>query len=487
MNKDYKTGINQNAAACHANQTKPGHYGWILFVYCLGLLTGGLYVGMIAPVRTVVQAQFGLDDSTGIWMINIYTLFYAALIPVIGKKADRYGRNFIFSICVMIFMAGAVICALSSYAGGFGLLLTGRVVQAAGAGGMIPVANAEIGTTFPPDKRGFALGIAAGVTDIANVLGAGVGSAVVGFAGQENWAVTFFIAVPVCIAVFAGSRVFLRSSVRSVPAKMDRSGSILLIILILFLLLGLKELDFFRLAGSIAQFKVWGPLAGAIVCAVVFFFAERRAEDPVFNMEFLESRPVIITMILSFLIGCVIVAMMLIPEYAEFIMDAPAGSGGYYMLILGVTSMVGPPLGGKLIDRFGPKKVLLFGLIVMTTGYCYLALFVSAAPSAPALISGLALVGLGMGFAMGAPTNYMILDNVGPEKSTSAIATITLIRQMGTTIAPAVYVGFISAGGGVKGYRQMLLCVAVFSLIAAAFTLFYKSSGNSSPEGHRSP
>ena len=88
---------------------------------------------------------------------------------------------------------------------------------------------------------------------------------------------------------------------------------------------------------------------------------------------------------------------------------------------------------------------------------------------------------------MGAPTNYMILDNVGPEKSTSAIATITLIRQMGTTIAPAVYVGFISAGGGVKGYRQMLLCVAVFSLIAAAFTLFYKSSGNSSPEGHRSP
>ncbi|MBO7702704.1 MAG: MFS transporter, partial [Eggerthellaceae bacterium] len=148
-----------------------GKYGLILAIYLIGLLIGGLYVGMVSPVRTVVQADFGIDSTLGIWMINIYTLFYAALIPVIGKIADRRGRARVFTVCVGVFCVGAVICGLSQKVGGFGLLLVGRVVQAVGAGGMIPVANAEIGTTFPPEKRGMALGLAAVVVGVSNVLG----------------------------------------------------------------------------------------------------------------------------------------------------------------------------------------------------------------------------------------------------------------------------------------------------------------------------
>lgn len=451
------------------------YYRIVLILYCLGLLVGGLYVGMVAPVRTVVQAQFGLDDGTGIWMINIYTLFYAALIPVIGKMADRYGRNLVFSICILVFMAGAAICGLSSFLNHFGVLLVGRVIQAAGAGGMIPVATAEIGTTFPKEKRGFALGVAAGVTGIANVLGAGVGSAVVGIAGQNHWAVMFYASIPVCIALFIGARILLQRSTKTVSGRMDLPGSVLLVVSVLLLLWGLKQLDVLHLADSLSQGGTGLMLAGFVLCAAAFFLWERRAEDPVFQMEFLKSRAIVITMIVSFLIGCVIVAMMLIPEFAEYVMRAPVGSGGYYMLIIGVMSMVGPPLGGKLIDRFGPKKVLIFGLAIMIIGYVYLAFFVSRNPSAAALVFGLALVGLGMGFAMGAPTNYMILDNTSPERSTSAIATITLIRQMGTTIAPAIYVGFITATGiCTAGYQNMLLCVAGFALAAIFAMLFYR-------------
>ena len=449
-------------------------YGSILTIYCIGLLIGGLYVGMIAPVRTVVQAQFGLGDGTGIWMINIYTLFYAALIPVIGKLADRYGRNLVFGVCILIFMAGSAICGLSSYGGGFWLLLLGRVVQAAGAGGMIPVATAEIGITFPREKRGFALGVAAGISGIANVLGAGVGSAVVGIAGQENWAILFFASIPVCIGVFIGARILLQSSVKSIPSRMDWSGSIFLVLFVLFLLLGLKELDFFHLVESIVRFETWGPFVGFILCAIIFYRIEKHAEDPVFHLEFLKNRRIVIILIVSFLIGCIIVAMMLIPEYAEFIMGTPIGSGGYYMLVLGLFSMAGPPLGGKLIDSFGPKKVLLLGLVIMVIGYCYLAFFVSTNPSVATLVFGLALVGLGMGFAMGAPTNYLMLDNTDPNESASAIATVSLVRQIGTTIAPAIYVGFITIEGGVRGFQQMLLCVAGFGIAAVLCTLLYK-------------
>ena len=457
-------------------QVKETNFKVILIIYCLGLLIGGLFVGMVAPVRTVIQTDFGLDDSTGIWMINIYTLFYAALIPIIGKLADKFGRNRIFSICILIFMTGAFICAISSYVIGFPLLLVGRVIQACGAGGMIPVANAEIGTSFPKEKRGLALGIAAAVSGISNVLGSGVGSFIVDLVGADNWNVMFFVAAPICILLFILSKVFLKSNTTAESGKMDFAGSVLFIVQVLMLLLGLKGLDFFNLKESIVQPTVWIPLVLAVVLMVVFLLVERRASDPVFHIEFLHSRPIVVTMIASFFIGCIIIAMMLVPEYAEYIMDAPEGSGGYYMLAIGITSMIGPPLGGKLVDKFVPKIVLISGLLLMVASYSFLSFYVSTSPSAVALIIGLALVGLGLGFAMGSPTNYMILENTSPKDSTSAIASVALVRQIGTTIAPAIFVGFITNNSGVVGYQQMLMCIAVFCVLAIIVTLFYSPS-----------
>ena len=99
---------------------------------------------------------------------------------------------------------------------------------------------------------------------------------------------------------------------------------------------------------------------------------------------------------------------------------------------------------------------------------------VGAFPSPVAFVIVLAVVGLGMGFAMGAPTNYMILSNTSPSESTSAIATITLVRQIGTSLAPAILVGFISQGTGMLGFQQMLLCVAVFNICSLVLMLFYR-------------
>ena len=68
----------------------------------------------------------------------------------------------------------------------------------------------------------------------------------------------------------------------------------------------------------------------------------------------------------------------------------------------------------------------------------------------------------------------MILENTNAKDSTSAIATVALIRQVGTTIAPAIFVGFISEDSGVSGYQNMLICIVVFCVLAGIVTLFYK-------------
>jgi MFS family permease len=450
--------------------------GVVLAIYLVGLLIGGLYVGMVSPARTVIQADFGIDGTTGIWMINIYTLFYAALIPIIGKVADRLGRTRVFTVCIGVFCLGSILCGLSQAIGGFGLLLVGRVVQAAGAGGIIPVANAEIGTTFPPEKRGMALGIAAAVAGVSNVFGAVVGSAIIEAAGIGNWPVMFYACIPFCLAVILAARFLLPAS-QAVAGrgKMDLAGSFLFALFVLLLLLGMKELDFTAFAESAMRPTTWGPLVGALAAMLAFRAVERRAEDPVFHLEYFHSQPIVITMVVSFFIGCFIISMVLVPELAEYVMDAPLGSGGYYVLAIGLLSFITTPVGGKLIDKVGPKPVLMTGLAVSIAGLLFLAFVAVPAPNAATLVAGLMIVGAGMGLAMGAPTNYMILENTNKEDSTAAVATIALIRQIGTSLAPAVYVGIIAAAPGLMGYQGMLLCVALFDALALFFMLWYRS------------
>ena len=447
--------------------------GLILAIYLIGLLIGGLYVGMISPARTVIQADFGIDGSLGIWMINIYTLFYAALIPIIGKIADRRGRKRVFTICVGVFCVGAVLCGLSQTVGGFALLLIGRVVQAVGAGGMIPVANAEIGTSFPPEKRGMALGLAAAVMGVSNVLGAVAGSAVIGAFGIENWPAMFYLCIPFCIAVIVAGAALLPDSARSEErGKMDIAGSVVFTLFVLLLLLGVKAIG-----EADSPLMALAPLVGAVACVFAFRAVERRAADPVFHLEYFHSRPIVITMIVSFFIGCFVISLVLVPELAEFAMGDPLGSGGFYVLAIGLPSFVITPVGGKIIDKIGPKPVLMIGLAISIVGLLFLALVAAVAPSAPTLIGGLVVVGAGMGMAMGAPTNYMILENTGKEDSTSAIATITLIRQIGTSVAPAIFVSLIASAPGMDGYQRMLLCVALLNALAFVAMMFYKSPG----------
>lgn len=451
---------------------RPG-LGAVMAVYLTGLLIGGLYVGMVAPVRTVIQECFGIDDATGIWMINAYTLFYAALIPIVGKLADRNGRKRVFTLCVGAFCAGSAICGLSGTFGGFAMLLVGRIVQAAGAAGMIPVANAEMGTSFPRDKRGLALGLAAGVSGLSNILGSAVGSAILDIAGGTNWPALFFAAVPLSIAVVVGAAACLPDRASEPTRHLDAAGAALFCAFVLCLLIGIKAFDPFN-PKTIADPRVWLPTLGAVVLAAAFVAVEHRAEDPIFHLEYFGSRQIRVTMAVSFFIGCCIVSMMLVPQFAEFALGLPTGSGGYYVLAIGLLSLFGPPLSGKLVDRVGPKPPLVGGLLVMTAGFAFLALAVAPSPTPARLVAGLSTVGLGMGFAMGAPTNYMILSNTAPEEAGAAVATVALVRQIGTTVAPALLVGFISSGAGLAGYQHMLLAVAAFSVAALVLMAFYQ-------------
>ena len=443
---------------------KPKNLTVLLFLYLLGIFMGAIDTGIVTPARTLIQSALNVDERTGIWMITIYTLAYAAIIPISGKLADRFGRKVVYLTSISLFGLGSLICALSAVTGQFWILLAGRVVQALGGGGIMPIATAEFGTTFPPEKRGMALGLVGGVYGIANILGSTVGSAILGIFGSARWDLLFMVNVPIAIVIVAAGFFLLPNNKGEAKGRIDWAGIPLLSAMVLSLLYGLRNLDFFNLGSSLLSIQVYPFLVGFLVILPLFIFVERRSSDPVLNLSYFTSKPTLITLILGFAVGVMMMGMIFVPQFSENALSIASGAGGYFVAILGLFAGLSGPLSGTLVDRVGPKRVMFTGFAVTLAGALLLILVAIPHPGIAVVLASLAVIGLGLGFTMGTPLNYMMLQETKPEDSNSALATLSLVRSIGTAIAPAIMIGFLAHAGFAAQTNLMALLPPVEAL-----------------------
>lgn len=427
------------------------NFGLILIVYLLGIFMGALDTGIVTPARTVIQESLNVGDKAGIWMITVYTLAYAASIPVMGKLADRMGRRTIYLLSIFLFGGGSLFCGLSHGMNSFTALLIARAVQAVGGGGIMPVATAEFGTTFPEEKRGMALGMVGGVYGIANIFGASVGSAVMDFFGTGHWEFIFFVNVPIAVFILAAGFFCLPNTKEKSRDPIDGTGICVLVIMVLCIMYGLKNIDFFNFRETLQSTDVYPYLLIFLALLPVFVRIERRAADPVMNLHYFSNPRILITLGVSIITGIVLMGVIFVPQLCENAMEVPSGKGGYFVIILGVFAGAGAPFSGRLTDRFGPGAVLGAGLIASILGSLTVIFSTTVDPGWPNVIAALMFIGLGIGFTMGAPLNYMMLWETDEREANSALATLSLVRSLGTVIAPAVMVGFIAhAGAGIS-------------------------------------
>jgi len=447
MDKNKKSAEKIGHSAAIADGAAPRNLGLILFLYLLGIFMGAIDTGIVTPARTLIQGALGVDGKTGIWMITIYTLAYAAVIPISGKLADRMGRKLVYLVSIALFGLGSFVCSLSASSGQFWVLLVGRVIQALGGGGIVPIATAEFGTTFPPEKRGMALGLVGGVYGIANILGSSIGSLILGIFGAARWNLLFLVNVPIAVVILAAGVFILPNNKGSSKSKIDWAGIPVVVAMVLALLYGLRNIDFFNFAASIRSVSVYPFILAFLALVPVLIFVERRSPDPVLDLSYFSSGPTLVTLALGFAVGVMMMGMVFVPQFAENALSIASGAGGYFVAILGLFAGLSGPLSGGLVDKLGPKKVLFAGFAVTLAGALFLILVAIPHPSYPVVLASLAVIGLGLGFTMGTPLNYMMLQNTKPENSNSALATLSLVRSIGTAIAPAIMVGFLVHAG----------------------------------------
>ena len=164
-----------------------------------------------------MQASYHVDDRAIPWVFTIYVLFNLVGTPLMAKLSDLFGRRSVYVTDVSLFAVGSLLVV---FAPSFGVVLAGRAIQGLGAGGIFPVASAVIGDTFPPEKRGSALGLIGAVFGLAFVIGPIIGGVLLAF----SWHWLFLINLPIAAGLIIASLRLLPATRPATRKPLDLAG-----------------------------------------------------------------------------------------------------------------------------------------------------------------------------------------------------------------------------------------------------------------------
>ncbi len=429
----------------------------ILLVLFVGVLMAALDIAIVGPALPAIRRTFGVDERAVAWIFTIYVLTNLIGTPLMAKLSDAWGRRWVYVGDVLLFALGSLIVALSP---SFAVLLAGRAVQGLGAGGIFPVASAVIGDTFPPERRGSALGLIGAVFGIAFLVGPVLAGVFLLFLG---WHWLFLVNIPIAAVVIAMSLRLLPATRPETRLPFDWPGMVVLGIMLGGLAYGINQLDTEHLAESLSRPDVWGPLVAAIVSLPVFVLLERRAVDPIVRLRLFRSRQAVLAYGLSLGAGLGEAAVVFVPELlvAAFGVSTSAAS---FMLLPAVLAMaVGAPMFGRMLDRMGSRRVVLIATLLLTVGL----LMVGKVPITLVSFYTVAiLVGLGLSGLLGATLRYIMLNEAPLEDRAAAQGVLTLFTSTGQLLGGAA-MGALAAsrGGGLVGYRFAFMVVGVITFL----------------------
>ncbi len=438
----------------------------ILKVLFIGVLMGALDIAIVGPALPAIQKQFGIDERSIAWIFAVYVLFNLIGTPLMAKLSDIISRRRIYILDVLLFAVGSLVVALSP---NFTSLLIGRSIQGFGSGGIFPVASAVIGDTFPEDKRGSALGLIGAVFGIAFI----IGPAIAGVLLLLSWHWLFIVNIPVAVVIIFLS---LKSLPENIPAHnkpFDWSGMILLIVVLAALSYGFNRIDSANFINSLLSLNVWPFILIPVILLPFFIRRENKASDPVIRVQLFTSRQVILVIFIALGAGVSEAAVVFIPPMLVSIFGVTSSQASFMLLPIVLAMAIGAPLAGRLLDKIGSKVVLIAGSVILSLGMFGLAFESNILLS---FYISASLLGIGMGFLLGAPLRYIMLNESKRSERAAGQGSVALFTGIGQLFGGAL-VGAIasSEGGGTAGFQYAYMLVGLLIASLVIFSLGLKS------------
>lgn len=336
----------------------------MVVVLIFGTFVAVLNQTVVTPMLPSVMAEMSVDASTAQWLTTGFTLVNAIMIPITAFFTDKYPVRKLFCIAMSVFVAGSL---LAGWGPNFGVLLAGRMVQAAGAGILQPLVMTVLLKTFPVERRGTAMGIFGLVIAFAPAVGPTVAGLVVDTLG---WHVLFYaIAFLSALVVVVAMATLEKGTAANPDVTLDVLSVVLSCLGFGGLLYGLSGIGSYGV--DVADVVI--SLVG-IVALVFFFHRQLHLDEPMLEVRVLKNRRFLISIIVSMLVqASLMVGTVLLPIYIQNDLGMSATESGLVMLpaaiIMGVMGLV----SGGIFDRRGPRVMSIIGLAIVTIATMFFA------------------------------------------------------------------------------------------------------------------
>ncbi len=442
----------------------------------LGLLLAALDQTIVATAGPAIQKDLNIEQSLYTWITTAYLVTSTMMVPIYGKLSDIYGRKPILLIGIGIFLAGSVLCGLSSAPW---MIIASRAVQGLGSAALFTSAFAIISDIFPPAVRGRYTGLFGAVFGLSSVIGPLAG----GFLTDNfSWHWVFYVNLPIgAIALaFIISKMPKLQLSQSKPT-IDFLGAFLLLITVVPLLLALSlgkttitpgETGF--LWGS---WQILGMFAVSLVGLIAFLITEQRVKDPILDLKLFNIRTFAIGNLAAFVLGAGFLAgIVFLPLFMVIVVGLSATNSGLTIMPLTFGIVAGNIVSGQLVSRIGRyKPLMLIALVLLMVAFVVMGFTLTPTSTQLEVTLKMILVGIGLGPSI--PLYTLAIQNAVPPQSIGvATSSATFFRQMGSTIGVAI-LGTVFATT-LANETKPRIAAATASLPAAMRDQFSASGGS---------
>jgi EmrB/QacA subfamily drug resistance transporter len=401
---------------------------YTLIAACFGLFMAILDNLVVNIALPTISRDLDAKATELQWVISAYTLVFASLQITAGGLGDRFGRKRWFMIGLVIFTSVSFVAAFSN---SMNMLIALRAFQGLGAALIMPLSLSLISNAFPPEERGRAIGIWSAISVSSIALGPVIGGAIVEY---FSWGWIFLINVPIgIIALLVTKAVVRESRDESGTVATDIPGTVLITAGIASLTWALIQ------AGERGWTDTYILLAFAIAILIlpIFIYVELHTERPMIPMSFFRSRTFVGANVDSFMIAFLITGVsFFLTLYQQNIHGFSPIRTGLALLPMVVVMMVLSPVSGGMVNKFGPRRLISFGMLVTGIG-TGLFLFAGIGVSYWKILPAFLVMGFGMSFIW-APMTTAVLNSVSSEKSGVASAVNGSLREIGTAFGVAL-------------------------------------------------
>ena len=437
----------------------------ILFGAFMALLAETLFNNAL----TNIMHSFSINQSTVQWLTTGYLLVVGLMIPISAWVFNNFKTKYNYLFMIALFLLGSVIGWIAP---SFGILLVGRLIQAVAAGLLMPFIQNVILLLFPPEKRGFALGITGLVISLGPTVGPTLSGIILQYFGwRDLFALLSIVSVIVLIV-----GIFFTENINEIKkSKLDLVSLLLSVVGFGGLLYAFSEI------GNTGHLNVLISVIGLVgIAAIVgFVYRQNHLDQPMINMSIFKNHNFNLTTLLSTLTNITMIGIELImPLYLQNSRMVSALVTGLVMMPGAILMGIFNPISGSLYDKLGVRTVSVLGFAFLLIGSIPMVFFNASSNLAVIIISyALRMVGVAL-VMMNTFTDG--INSLDSRLETDGNAAASTIRQIGGSLGTAasmtvitIFVNLASshattAGAQIVGYQAgfwLMLVVAAIGFV----------------------